>query len=80
MTWSKMLRLHWREANVVPIFKKGDRSKPANYRPVSLTAICCKQLEHIIVSNTLQHLNDHNILTDNSTGSAEEDHAKLNLS
>ena len=58
----------WREANVVPIFKKGDRSKPANYRPVSLTAICCKQLEHIIVSNTLQHLTDHNILTDNQHG------------
>ena len=58
----------WREANVVPIFKKGDCSKPANYRPVSLTAICCKQLEHIIVSNTLQHLNDHNILTDNQHG------------
>ena len=27
----------WKTANVVPIFKKGDRSKPANSRPVSLT-------------------------------------------
>ena len=39
----------WRKANIVPIFKKGDdKSKPANYRPVSLTAICSKILEHII--------------------------------
>ena len=38
----------WKEANVVPIHKKGQRSVAANYRPVSLTSICCKILEHII--------------------------------
>ena len=27
----------WRVANVVPMFKKGCREKPVNYRPVSLT-------------------------------------------
>ena len=30
----------WQTANVVPIFKKGERYKPSNYRPVSLTCIC----------------------------------------
>ena len=39
----------WRIANVSPVFKKGLRSDPSNYRPVSLTSIICKQLEHIIV-------------------------------
>lgn len=29
----------WKEANVVPIFKKGERFKAANYRPVSLTVV-----------------------------------------
>jgi hypothetical protein len=38
----------WRKATIVPNLKKGDKSKPANYRPVSLTAICSKILEHII--------------------------------
>jgi hypothetical protein len=55
----------WRKANNVPIFKKGDKSKPANYRPVSLTAICSKILEHIIHSNIMNHLSQNNLLSDN---------------
>ena len=27
----------WKEANITPLFKKGSRNKPENYRPVSLT-------------------------------------------
>ena len=45
----------WRDANVVPIFKKGDRRQPSNYRPVSLTSIVCKVLEHIVRSNIMSH-------------------------
>jgi hypothetical protein len=58
----------WRKANIVPIFKKGDKSKPANYRPVSLTAICSKTLEHIIYSNIMNHLSQNNLLSDNQHG------------
>ena len=36
----------WVEANVAPVFKKGDRHSPANYRPISLTCVCAKLLEH----------------------------------
>ena len=34
-----------------PIFKKGDKSDPANYRPISLICVLCKVLEHIVASN-----------------------------
>ena len=54
----------WTKANVSPIFKKGDKSDPANYRPISLTCILCKVMEHIIASNLTQHLNKYNILYD----------------
>ena len=52
----------WKTANVTPIFKKGKKHIAANYRPVSLTCICCKLLEHIISSNIMQHLDQNNIL------------------
>ena len=53
----------WRDANVSPIFKKGDRHQTQNYRPVSLTSISCKILEHIIVKQILNHFDLHKILT-----------------
>lgn len=54
----------WRDANIAPVFKKGDRNMPANYRPVSLTCVCAKTLEHIVVSQIMKHLERHSILTD----------------
>ena len=54
----------WRHANVTAIYKKGTRHDAANYRPVSLTSLCCKLLEHVIVSKTVKHLERCNNLND----------------
>ena len=54
----------WKKANVSPIFKKGMRYEAANYRPVSLTCICSKLMEHIVTKHLLTHLEKHNILYD----------------
>ena len=54
----------WREANVAPVFKKGEKYDAANYRPVSLTCICCKTLEDMIVSDMNKHLAFESILAD----------------
>ena len=54
----------WKRAKIMPIFKKGDKSKPENYRPISLTSISCKLLEHIIYSNIINHLEKHKVLND----------------
>ena len=53
----------WLKATVVPIYKKGPRFEPSNYRPVSLTCICCKTLEHIMYSHIMTHLQNNNILS-----------------
>ena len=52
----------WREANVAPIYKKGNKSEAVNYRPVSLTCIACKLLEHIVTSSIMQHAKQYDIL------------------
>ncbi len=54
----------WKDANVAPVFKKGNQSTPANYRPVSLTSISCKLMEHIMVSNIMSHLEQHQVLAE----------------
>ena len=38
----------WKHANIIAVFKKGSRMEAHNYRPVSLTSVQCKLLEHII--------------------------------
>ena len=55
------LTQEWKSAFVTPIFKKGKRSDPSNYHPVSLTSIVCKPFEHILVSKIMKHLEANNI-------------------
>ena len=56
--------LKWRNANVCADFKKGKKSDPVNYRPISLTCIASKILEHIIHSHVMNHLQMNNVRTD----------------
>ena len=52
----------WRTAHVSPVYKKGQKYNPENYRPISLTCICCKLLEHFFVKHIMSHADTHNIL------------------
>ena len=45
-----------------PLFKKGDKSDPANHRPISLTCVPCKALGHKIAPNLTKHLANSDIL------------------
>ena len=48
--------LKWKEANIIPLFKKGSRNKSENYRPVSLTSVICKLLERLIKDHLVDFL------------------------
>ena len=57
----------WRNANAVPVFKKGDKQCVRNYRPVSLLPICSKIFERIIY-NTYKYLIGNNLISQNQSG------------
>ena len=45
----------WKTVVVALAYKKGTKYNPENYRPISLTCMCCKLLELIVVSNVMSH-------------------------
>jgi len=58
----------WRDALIVPVFKKGEKHQPSNYRPVSLTSVVCKVLEHVVYSSVMRFYDQHHILTEAQHG------------
>ena len=58
----------WKTAEVVPIFKKGKKSDPNNYRPVNLTSTVCKLVETVIRDMIFKHLESNQLLTDAQYG------------
>ena len=58
----------WNSAISTPIFKKGLRSDPSKHRPISLTCICCKITEHIMLSHIAKHTAKNNIIINEQHG------------
>ena len=57
----------WKHANIIAVYKKGSRTEAHNYRPVSLTSVPCKLLEHIMFRHIMTHLDAH-VLVDHQHG------------
>ena len=69
----------WKDANVTPIFKKGNRQEPCNYRPISLTSVICKCLETIIKRRIIDHVNKNKLLNKSQHGFLESRSCLTNL-
>ena len=65
---SGLLPKEWKEANIVPIYKKGKKSDPNNYRPVSLTSTVCKIMETILRDEIVSHLEGNNLISPDQHG------------
>ena len=65
-TWHSTIRLE--HAYITPIHKKGSKADTKNHRPVSLTSLVCKIMEHVLLSQIMHHLNNHHILLDTQFG------------
>ncbi|KAF7251754.1 Sec1 family domain-containing protein 1 [Varanus komodoensis] len=70
----------WRRANVVPVFKKGKKDEPGNYRPVSLTAVSGKIMEQIIKKSICKHLGEIAVINRRQHGFIKNKSCQTNLS
>ena len=58
----------WKLANVIPIYKKGVREDPGNYRPVSLTSVPGKIMGKFTLDAIERHLKDNAIIRHSQHG------------
>ena len=63
----------WKDANASPIFKKRENlTLQTTARPISLTCVLCKVLEHIVASSVAKHFTELDILYDLQHGFREK--------
>ena len=58
----------WKLANICVVFKKGRKADPKNYRPVSLTSLTSKVMEHIVSRQISRHLSSNRIISPHQHG------------
>ena len=63
-----IIHSEWKEVNITPLFKKGSRNKPENYRPVSLTSLLSKLLETLIRDHMVEFLVKHQLINTSKHG------------
>ncbi|XP_047122947.1 uncharacterized protein LOC124806251 [Hydra vulgaris] len=69
----------WSKENVTPLFMKGSRIDPSNYRPISLNSIPCKVMKKLIKKAVMQHLKLNNLLSDSQHDFLEKKTCVTNL-
>ena len=58
----------WKKANVVPVFKKGDKQLLKNYRPISLLPIIGKIFERLLYNQMFEFFIRNDLISQNQSG------------
>ena len=58
----------WKISKVTAIHKKGSKTDCSNFRPISLLSVPSKIVEHLICSQMVEHLTEHNLQTEHQWG------------
>jgi len=69
----------WRLANVTAVYKKGKKTNPANYRPISLTVNLCKVFESSLRDMIMDHLEKHCLIKESQHGFVRKKSCLTNL-
>ena len=65
----------WKNANICPVYKKGDKQLVANYRPIALLSNLSKVLERLVYNELYKYCEVNNILTERNSGFKKSDSA-----
>jgi len=67
-SWGTQVSEDWRKASVNPIFKKGKKEDPGNYRPVSLTSAPGKMMEQLLLDVICKQGEEKKVMGSNQCG------------
>ena len=76
---SSVFPSQWKLANIIPIFKKGDRADASNYRPISLLSCLGKVFEKCVFKHLYNYLRTNNRITPVQSGFTPGDSAVFQL-